>query len=81
MFWPEKSIPKVNLCLGVTYDVINDDYVILWRARELKMTIDYIPTLTMLVLDSYVFFDEKSILIVYFCLGVIFDVINEHDGI
>ena len=45
------------------------------------MTIDYIPTLTMLVLDSYAFFDKKSILIVYFCLGVIFDVINEHDGI
>ena len=35
----------------------------------------------MLVLDSYVLFDKKSIVIVYFRLAFIFDVINDHDSI
>ena len=77
VLWPEKSIPKVNFSLGGTYDVINDDSVILRHTRELKMTIDYIATL-MFVIDFYDFWYENSILTVCFSLGVTYDVINDN---
>ena len=42
VFRHKKSILMAYFGLGVTYDVINDNLVILWRLRDPKITTDYI---------------------------------------
>ena len=77
VFRHKKSILMVYFGLGVTYEVINDNLVILWCLGDPQITTDYSANMiTMFTLDFYVFRHRKSILMVYFGLEATSDVIH-----